>query len=125
MKIFQLSVTVLVFNALASGFVIGQNPAPPRTAGERPPAAPASQALTAAELSTINTVLAPYKPASLTAEDAKKIKRTLRDAGLRRSRELDAALNAAGFSPDKLDALDPPPLRPAGEGAASPPPPKK
>ena len=42
--------------------------------------------------------------------------RTLRDAGLRRSRELDDALAAAGFSHEKMDALDPPPARPVGEG---------
>ena len=79
--------------------------------------------LTAAELAKVKTVLAPYKPASLSVEDAKTIKRSLRNAGLRRSRELDAALVAAGFSPEKLDLLDPPPPRPAGEGAAPPPPP--
>ncbi len=71
------------------------------------------QHLTAAELAKVKTVLARYKPASLTAGDAKTIKRSLRDAGLRRSRELDAALVTAGFSPDKLDLLDPPPPPPS------------
>ena len=34
-----------------------------------------------------------------------------------RSRALDAALLAAGFSPEKMDTLDPPPPRPPGESA--------
>ena len=83
------------------------------------------QALGAADMAKIKTILAPYKPAGLTADDARTIKRTLRDAGFRRSRELDAALVAAGFSPEKMDVLDPPPPppRPPGEGALLPPPP--
>ena len=87
--------------------------------------APAAQPLSATELAKVKTVLAPYKPASLSIEDAKTIKRSLRDAGLRRSRELDAALASAGFSPERLDALDPPPPRPAGDGPAPPLPLKK
>ena len=87
--------------------------------------APAAQPLSATELAKVKTVLAPYKPASLSIEDAKTIKRSLRDAGLRRSRELDAALASAGFSPERLDALDPPPPRPAGDSAAQPLPLKK
>ncbi len=74
-----------------------------------------AQALTAAELVKVKAVLAPYTPATLTAEQAKLIKRSLRDAGMRRSPALDTALVAAGFSPAKLDALDPPPPRPAGD----------
>jgi hypothetical protein len=56
-------------------------------------------------------------PANLTTEDAKTIKRSLRDAGLCKSWELDAALAASDFSPGKSDQLDPPPLSPASEGA--------
>lgn len=39
------------------------------------------EALTAAQLAKIKSVLAPYKAARVTADDAKLIKRTLRDAG--------------------------------------------
>lgn len=115
---------------MAAGPAKGQNAPPTRPAGDRPssanpPRPPATEPLTAAELAKVKTVLAPHKPANLTAEEAKTIKRSLRDAGLRRSRELDAALVSAGFSPAKLDLLDPPPPRPAGEGAGPPPPLKK
>jgi hypothetical protein len=81
---------------------------------------PAPQALTAAEQAKMKKVLTPYKSANLTADDAKAIKRGLRDAGLHRSRELDAALSGAGFSAEKMDALDPPPPRPPGDGPTPP-----
>jgi Spy/CpxP family protein refolding chaperone len=84
-----------------------------------PDGKPAEEALTAAQLAKIKTILAPYKAASLTANDAKAIKRALRDAELRPSRALGDALLAAGFDPRRLEELDPrppgpPPPRPAG-----------
>jgi hypothetical protein len=84
-------------------------------------------ALSAEQLAKVKAVLAPYKPASLTIDEAKLIKRTLRDAGMRRSAALDKAITDAGFSPAKLEALDPTPPRPpsegmgAGAGAGAPP----
>jgi hypothetical protein len=121
MNFLKLSAISLALCVLASVAVHGQSASSPRVANDKPTAAPTAQALTAAELAKVKAVLTPYKPASLTAEDAKTIKRTLRDAGLRKSRELDAALLASGFSPEKLDQLDPPPPRPAGEGVPPPP----
>jgi hypothetical protein len=123
MNFLKLCVISLALCVLASVAVHGQGTSSPRVANDKPTAAPAptAQALTVAELAKVKAVLAPYKPASLTTEDAKIIKRTLRDVGLRKSRELEAALVASGFSPEKLDLLDPPPPRPAGEGAPPPP----
>jgi hypothetical protein len=114
--------------ALASSAAYSQNaPAaspPPRPAasqaGGQPGGPPPSQFLTAAELAKVKAIIAPFKPATLTAEQAKLMKRSLRDAGLRRSPALDAALAAAGFSPAKLDELDPPPPRPAGDALTRP-----
>lgn len=77
---------------------------------------PAEEALTTAQLAKIKNILAPYKAASLTASDAKAIKRALRDAELQPSRTLGDALLAAGFDPRRLEELDP---RPPG-----PPPPR-
>ena len=88
-----------------------QNSKPGERAEDR-----AEQALTAEQLAKLKSVLAPYKAASLKVADAKLIKRTLRDAGMRRSRALDAALLAAGFDPRRLDELDPPPARPPQDG---------
>jgi hypothetical protein len=120
MNFLKLIARSLTLYALCSVAAQGQSTSSPRAAADRP--APVSstlvgQALTAAEVAKVKSVLAPYKPASLTTEDAKMIKRTLRDAGFPKSRELDAALVSSGFSPEKLDQLDPPPPRPAGESA--------
>ena len=111
----------MLSGVIFSGAVHAQNAPLPQAAGSRPVGAPGPQAFSAAELVKIKAILAPYKPAGLSANDAKAIKRSLRDAGFRRSRELDAALIAAGFSPDKMDILDPPPPRPPGEGVPPPP----
>ena len=119
MRIFKHVLVMCLAIGFAAGLAYGQSTAPkdPPNAAGQPPAA-----LTDAELGKIKAVLAPYKSATLTADEAKLIKRTLRDAGLRRSPALDAALNAAGFNHAKLDQLDPPPPRPADGG---PPPPLK
>ncbi len=118
MTIFKFGVAAWILSNVASSMALGLAHA--QTAALPPPARPASasaappaQTLTAAELAKVKAVLAPYKSASLSADDAKLIKRTLRDAGMRRSPALDAAITAAGFSPARLDQLDPPPPRPA------------
>ncbi len=127
-----LAVAVLVASALLSSAAYSQSPPPARAAsGASAAVAPlidatpslgaSAQALTAAQLAIVTKVLAPYKPASLTADDAKLIKRTLRDSGLPRSPALDAAMNAAGFSPAKLDQLDPPPPPPRPANGSAPP----
>lgn len=126
-KFAALTVPILVASALLASAAYSQSPAPDHVAsgasapstGASAPQGATAQALTTAQLAIVTKVLAPYKPASLTADDAKLIKRTLRDSGLPRSPALDAAMNAAGFSPAKLDQLDPPPPRPAN-GSAPP-----
>ncbi len=125
MAVRKLSAVLLVLGVLSVGTAQAQTAAPPsaaasKPAGGQPPSPLAGQKLTDAQLAKMKAVLAPYKSSSLTAEDAKTIKRTLRDAGMGKSRELDVALNAAGFSPEKLDLLDPPPPRPPGEGTLPP-----
>ena len=77
------------------------------------------EALTASQLAKIKSILAPYNPASLNVNDAKAIKRALRDAELRPIRALGEALLAAGFDPRRMDALDPPPPRPPRDGNES------
>jgi hypothetical protein len=103
-------ITCFLISAMVASAAYGQTPPPP------PP--PLDLVLTSDQLAKVKTVLAKYKANSLTVEDAKTIKRTLRDLGMRKSKGLDDALNAAGFSPQKLDALDPPPPRPPEEAAA-------
>lgn len=120
-KTVLVTVCMVACNAAYSQSTASSATAAGKPTGKPPEAAPAAQALTAAELAKVKTILAPYTAAKLTADDAKIIKRTLRDAGMPKSRQLDAALVSLGFSPEKLDALDPPPPRPQGEGAPPPP----
>lgn len=119
---------------LAAGLAIAQapnqdrgRPPPPPPGEDRPPGGPPPLVLSSAEQAKVKSVLSAYKPATLTAEDARALKRALRDAGLRRSPALDDALNAAGFSPAKMEALDPRPPGPPGPPPGPPPgrPPEK
>jgi hypothetical protein len=94
----------------------------------RPPLEEGPQTLSAEQLAKVKSVLARYKAATLTADDAKAIKRALRDAGLRRGPGVAAAIKANGFDPDRLEQLDPrPPGPPPGERPERPdgPPPVK
>jgi hypothetical protein len=104
----------LAASGLSAAMVLAQSASPPLDA--RPPG-PAQESLTAAQLAKVKAVLAPFKGKTLTTEDAKALKRALRDAGMRRGPALDAAVAAEGFSAERMEALDP---RPAG--ASAPPP---
>lgn len=113
---------------LAAGLAIAQapnqdrgRPPPPPPGEDRPPGAPPPLVLSSAEQAKVKSVLSAYKPATLTAEDARALKRALRDAGLRRSPALDDALKAAGFSPAKMESLDPRPPGPPGPPPGRPP----
>lgn len=117
MTIFNLAVGVV---ASVLTLAAAHSQSTPPAAGARPPGVPELEALSAADLIKIKTILAPYRPAGLDTQAAKTIKRRLLAAGFRRSRAVDAALLAAGFSPEKMDLLDPPPPRPPGEGAPPP-----
>ena len=114
---------------LAAGLAIAQAPnqdrgrPPPPPGEDRPPGAPPPLVLTSAEQAKVKSVLSAYKPATLTAEDARALKRALRDAGLRRSPALDDALQTAGFSPAKMESLDPRPPGPPGPPPGPPGPP--
>lgn len=116
-----LWVACVVFGVVAAAIVpahAASSTAPPASgpkAGQPPDDRAA--ALTAVQLAKVKSVLAAYKPAALTADDAKAIKRALRDAGMRHSPALDKAITDVGFSPARLEALDPRPPRPPGDGS--------
>lgn len=121
-------ITGLLACAFAATVVNAQSAAPTAAphAGEHPPPDRNPAPLTAEQVAKVKAVLAAYKPAALKADDAKAIKRALRDAGLRHNAALDKAITEAGFSPQKLEELDPRPARPPGESRTpgdSPPPP--
>jgi hypothetical protein len=120
----KLCIALLGMSFFAALPVSGQpGPRPAASAASNaPPGPPPAQTLTTEQLAKVKSVLAAYKPATLTTDDAKMIKRTLRDAGMRPGPAMNKALADAGFSAERLDVLAPPPPRPAGEGNTPPPP---
>lgn len=107
-----LTAAVLALAALPAAAQPAGTTQPTQPTQPRPPRPDEPTSLTAEQQARVKTVLAPYKPANLTADDAKAIKRAFRDAGLQRSVVLDKAITAAGFSPERLEALDPRPAQP-------------
>ena len=69
------------------------------------------QALTAEQKAQVKTILSKYSAESLTAKDAKAINEAFRAAGLRGGPALVDAMRDAGFVPEKISQLDPPPDR--------------
>ena len=67
--------------------------------------------LTDAQKSSVKSILSKYKASTLTADDAKAIHRSFKDAGIRGGPGLNKAVISAGFDSDKLRDLDPPPDR--------------
>jgi phosphatidylethanolamine-binding protein (PEBP) family uncharacterized protein len=63
--------------------------------------------------------LSKYQEASLTPADAKAINNAFREAGFRNGPALQQAIRDAGFTPEKIGALDPPPGR-SGEQRTPP-----
>jgi len=67
------------------------------------------QTLTVEQAAQIKTILSQYNASTLTAEDAKGIHAKFRQAGIHAGPETREAILAAGFDPEKLRSLDPPP----------------
>jgi hypothetical protein len=68
-----------------------------------------SASLTDAQKAAVKSILSKYNASKLTANDAKAIHRAFRDAGLKAGPGLNEAVTDAGWNPDKLRDLDPPP----------------
>lgn len=95
MKAAILAITLLAVNAF------GQTAARP-TREE-------SQSLTAEQTTQVKSILSKYNPSSLSATDARAIHEAFREAGIRGGPAENEAVKAAGFDPEKLRDLDPPP----------------
>ena len=65
--------------------------------------------LTDQQSAQITTILSGYNPSTLTADQAKVIHDKFRDAGIHPGPETKDAIIAAGFDPEKLRSLAPPP----------------
>lgn len=94
-----------------------QPPARPPEGAANPPRAEEVQTLSAEQKSLVGKILSAYRPAALTAADAKAINEAFRAAGLRRSSGLQQAVRDAGFDPRQLSQLAPSPNQPASGGA--------
>ena len=72
---------------------------------------------TAAQKEQVKAILSKYGAATLTADQAKAIHEAFRQAGLRAGPAMADTIKAAGFDPDKLRDLAPPPGQPGGNDA--------
>jgi hypothetical protein len=86
--------------------------------GQKTQKTPAS--VTSEQKTQIKTILSGYDPATLTAEQAKEIHEKFRAAGIHPGPETQDAIVAAGFDPEKLRTLAPPPGK-EGQAGNKPP----
>jgi hypothetical protein len=77
-------------------------------------------ALTADQQKQVKEILSHYNAASLTAENARAIHEAFRNAGLRCGPGMADTIKEAGFDPDRLKELAPPPERGNGKGKDRP-----
>jgi phosphatidylethanolamine-binding protein (PEBP) family uncharacterized protein len=68
-----------------------------------------TEALTPEQVEQVKAILSRYNPNTLTAEEAMAIHEAFRQAGLRGGPAMGQAIRAAGFDPEKLRDLAPPP----------------
>lgn len=102
-KIVIVSILALCMLAIQESGLCQENQKPKPGTQEK------SQPLTAEQTQQITKILSGYKAATLTADQAKAIHEKFREAGIRAGAETSAAITAAGFDPEKLRQLAPPP----------------
>jgi hypothetical protein len=118
----KLVTIVLLVGLLAivvwTKWVRGRSPqeADPPGAGETDDRQP----LTAEQKDQVKAVLSKCDWSSLTAKDARAINDAFRAAGLRKGPGLQDAIREAGFEPERIGELDPPPDRNMDERSARP-----
>lgn len=108
-KTFTL-VIVIGFTVIMVFSISTADTAPPKQdaiAQDQRPGGQMTNELKAAVIS----ILSNYDPSTLTIDDAKAINRAFREAGIRRGAGQKEAIEAAGFDPETIRALDPPPDR--------------
>jgi Raf kinase inhibitor-like YbhB/YbcL family protein len=80
-----------------------------------------TETLTAPQTEQVKVILSKYKAETLTADQAKAIHEAFREAGIRGGPAMGDAIKAAGFDPEKLRDLAPPPGREGGDESADKP----
>jgi len=78
-----------------------------------------SEPLTDAQKSQVKAILARYDASTLTADQARAIHEAFHQAGIHGGAALNDAVNSAGFDPDKLRDLAPPPGQTSGSNQRS------
>ncbi len=116
----KLAILFLGLSMAATLQAFAQQPRKPKMNDRRPPrherGGESTESLTNKQREQARQILSRYNPNSLTAKDARAIHRAFRDAGLRGGPAMNNTIKAAGFDPDKLRDLAPPPPRPQGGG---------
>ena len=103
-KIATCIITIIMLLVLIQGKSFSQNDENLMQKDHKNP-----QALTADQISQIKAILSQYNPSTLTSDDAKVIHEKFREAGIHAGPETKDAIIAAGFDPEKLRTLAPPP----------------
>ena len=111
-------VRVLMGLSLAATLqVTAQQEQPPPADDQRPQGGPGRmETLTDAQQAQVKAILAKYDAATLTADQAKAIHESFRQAGIHGGPAVNDVVKAAGFDPDKLRDFAPPPGRAGGQG---------
>lgn len=74
-----------------------------------------TEALTTTQMAQVKAILSKYDANALTADQAKAIHEAFRETGVRGGPAMNETIRAAGFDPDQLRDLAPPPGRMEGE----------
>jgi Spy/CpxP family protein refolding chaperone len=103
-------IAVLLLGLASQGLFAQEQREPPRDRPARnEDARGASESLTAAQIAQVKKILSAYDANTLTADQAKAIHESFRQAGMAGGPAMNSAVTAAGFNPDKLRDLAPPP----------------
>lgn len=105
----QKIITILIILGLASTLQLSAANPNRRNAPERK-----AEKLTTYQIKVVKTILAKYDSDSLTSDDAKAISEEIRKADIHLGPETDIVIKEAGFDPEKLRELAPPPERKQG-----------
>ena len=105
-------IIVIMLIVLIQGESISQDNQNPKQKNDKN-----SQTLTAEQTAQIKTILSQYNASTLTAKEAKETHEKFREAGIHAGPETKDAIIAAGFDPEKLRTLAPPPTHDKKDGS--------
>jgi len=120
----KTKVILLALTLGASTCPLTAQDANPAGEGQRPPPREdgpgKAETLTEAQKGQVKIILSKYDANTLTADQARAIHEAFRQAGLHGGPALNDTVKAAGFDPDKLRDLAPPPGQAGGRGQPPP-----